>query len=258
MRTVGAGMLVLAVTVAAPALSAAQDPGVPAEPAPVIPTPPTPPPEPEPPADGDAGEAEQEAGSEEQVANQAAATATAPAPDAAPEKRAKASASKTISVGDNFYRPATISISVGDTVTWTNDGAAQHSATADDGSFDTGIFNSGQSRSETFTSAGNIPYFCTVHGQAQSGTIKVLAASGGGGGGGSSSSGSEAAAVASPGAAGSSTSLPATGFAAIGLAVIGMALLAGGSLIRHRELARDAGAGAAGARASSRCRFPAL
>lgn len=256
MRTVGAGMLVLAVTVAAPALSAAQDPGVPAEPAPVIPTPPTPPPEPDPPADGDAGEAEQEAGSEEQVASQAAATATAPAPDAAPEKQAKASASKTVSVGDNFYSPATISISVGDTVTWKNDGAAQHSATADDGSFDTGIFNSGQSRSETFTSAGNIPYFCTVHGQAQSGTIKVLAASGGGGG--SSPSGSEAAAVASPGAAGSSTSLPATGFAAIGLAVIGMALLAGGSLIRHRELARDAGAGAAGARASSRCRFPAL
>lgn len=258
MRTVGAGMLVLAVTVAAPALSAAQDPGVPAEPAPVIPTPPTPPPEPEPPADGDSGEAEQEASREEQVASPAAATATAPAPDAAPEKRAKASASKTVSVGDNFYTPVTISISVGDTVTWTNDGAAQHSATADDGSFDTGIFNSGQSRSETFTSAGNIPYFCTVHGQAQSGTIKVLAASGGGGGGGSSSSGSEAAAVASPGAAGSSTSLPATGFAAIGLAVIGMALLAGGSLIRHRELARDAGAAAAGARASSRCRFPAL
>ena len=40
-------------------------------------------------------------------------------------------------MGDNFYSPATVSVFVGDTVTWRNTGAAQHSATADDGSFDT-------------------------------------------------------------------------------------------------------------------------
>ena len=93
---------------------------------------------------------------------------------------AKVAAVKTVSIGDNFYSPRTISIKVGDTVTWRNDGAAPHSATADGGSFDTGVFNGGQSRSETFSTAGTVPYFCTVHGQAQSGTIEVRSSGGGG------------------------------------------------------------------------------
>ena len=111
-----------------------------------------------------------------------------------------------MSIGDNFYAPESVTINAGDTVTWNNDGAAQHSATADDGSFDTGVFNGGQSRSETFTTAGTISYFCTVHGQAQSGTIKVLSSGGGGGGGsgGSSSRHERGRRGRSPDAAGSS------------------------------------------------------
>jgi hypothetical protein len=122
------------------------------------------------------------------------------------------------------------SINVGDTVTWQTT-VPPPSATADDGSFDTGVFNGGQSRSETFSSAGTISYFCTVHGQAQSGKVVVRSSGGGGGSGGgsgaSSSGTSEADAVASSGAAGSSSSLPATGFAAIILAAIGTTLVSG-------------------------------
>jgi plastocyanin len=246
MQTVGAGMLVLAATVAAPALSAAQqgaDPNAePADPALTTPAPPTAPPGE--PAQPEEGAPQDQASEPEQVVSEAPAQVTAPQPNAAPEKQAKPAASKSVSVGDNFYAPETVTINVGDTVTWNNDGAAEHSATADDGSFDTGTFPGGQSRSETFTSAGTIPYFCTVHGQAQSGTVRVLSAGGGGGdgGGGTSSSGSsEAAAVSSPGAAGSSTSLPATGFGAIVLAAVGMALLGSGSALRHHDQAREAG-----------------
>lgn len=245
MQTVGAGMLVLAVTVAAPALSAAQqgagDPSAePTDPPLTTPAPPAAQGEEGSPEDGslDAG-----AGAQQVAGEAAPAETTAPEPKAVPQKLAKAAAVKPVSIGDNFYTPQTISIKVGDTVTWKNDGAAPHSATADDGSFDTGVFNGGQSRSETFSTAGSIPYFCTVHGQAQSGTIKVLSSSGGSGGGsGASSSGtSEADAVASPGAAGSSSSLPATGFAAIFLAAIGMALLGSGSVLRRRDVANEAG-----------------
>ena len=242
MQTVGAGMLVLAVTVAAPALSAAQqgatDPNV----APTDPPLTTPAPPPEPAEDGkpEDGSPEQDGGSAaEQVVSEAPAEATAPAPEPTPQKQAKVAAAKTVSIGDNFYSPATVTINVGDTVTWQNDGAASHSATADDGSFDTGVFNGGQSRSETFSSAGTISYFCTVHGQVQSGKVVVRSSGGGGGSGGgsgaSSSGTSEADAVASSGAAGSSSSLPATGFAAIILAAIGTTLVGSGSYLKRLE-----------------------
>jgi plastocyanin len=153
---------------------------------------------------------------------------------------AQASASASVSVGDNFYSPASVSIAVGDALTWTNNGQAQHSATADDGSFDTGVFGPGASRSHTFTRAGTFSYYCTVHGHVQSGTVRVLAASGGGSDGGSGGGGrpttsatgdSEAAAAASPDAAGTSTTLPATGMAAGVLALVGLALIASGSLV---------------------------
>ena len=133
--------------------------------------------------------------------------------------------------------PASVSVFVGDAVTWNNTGATQHSATADDGSFDTGIFGAGQSRSHTFNSPGTFSYFCTVHGQSQSGTVNVRAASSNGGGGGAGGGGaadtaasgpSEAAAVAAPDAAGTSTSLPSTGFPALIMAAIGAALLSSG------------------------------
>jgi plastocyanin len=234
-------ILVLAAIVATPALSAAQDTGtVTAPPEPILS-----PEQSSPPADavepsgepGDANEAEPAGGT----------PAPPPAAPAPAETRsagggvARAAASASVSIGDNFFSPASVSISVGDTVTWANNGQAQHSATANNGSFDTGVFGPGSSRSQTFNRAGTFSYYCTVHGQSQSGTVRVLAASSGGGnGGGGGSAGSsaagtsEAAAVASPDAAGTSSSLAATGLEALGLTAIGLALLGGGMAIRRR------------------------
>jgi Copper binding proteins, plastocyanin/azurin family len=142
-------------------------------------------------------------------------------------------------MGDFFFSPSSVSIAVGDTVTWRNTGEAPHNATADDGSFRTPDLNQGQSASHTFDSAGSFSYICTIHPQMK-GTVRVLSASSGGGGGGgggagSSASGSdtsEASAVASPGAAGDSSTLPMTGMAAGALALVGLALLASGLLLR--------------------------
>jgi hypothetical protein len=138
-----------------------------------------------------------------------------------------------------------VTVAVGDSVTWNNNGQAPHSATADDGSFDTGVFDPGGRRSVNFDSAGTFSYYCTVHGQAQSGTVRVLAASGGGGGGGSAGSSasgsdaSEASAVASPGAAGDANTLPATGLAAGALALVGFSLLGLGLLARQADRERS-------------------
>jgi plastocyanin len=245
-RTVGArglaiAALVLAASVATPALSAAQD-GTTTSPdstttpdAGLVPAPP----EQQAPAPKGPDAPE---GDSSQAATPAPASPAQPAvvSRSAGGEVASASASASVSIGDNFYSPASVSVAVGDTVTWANNGQAQHSATADDGSFDTGVFGPGGSRSHTFTQPGTFSYFCTVHGQVQSGTVRVLAASGGGGGGGGGSAGSsgsgtsEADAVASSDAAGTSSSLAATGLEALGLTAIGIALLAGGIALRRR------------------------
>lgn len=73
----------------------------------------------------------------------------------------------------NFaYSPSTITIKVGEAVTWTNKDAAGHSATADDKSFDTGVLAQGESETVTFSKAGTFTYFCTPHPNIK-GTIVV-------------------------------------------------------------------------------------
>lgn len=250
LRAVGFSSLVLAATIAVPAFSAAQDSG-PAEPAPPPPPPaqadPPPPPGPADPATEPVPSEDEAVPAEPESSPDSAATAVAAAEPAvassAADAKAKASAA-SVSVGDNFYSPTTVSVFEGETVTWRNNGQAQHSATANDGSFDTGIFGPGASRSETFSSAGTFSYYCTVHGLSQSGTVRVSAAGGGGGGGGGSAAAnatsgtSEAAAVTSGDAAGTSTSLPATGFAVLGLGGTGLILLASGMAVERRATGR--------------------
>jgi len=64
----------------------------------------------------------------------------------------------------NFaFHPATLTVKAGDKVTWSNKDSAGHSATADDGSFDTGIISPGQSGSFTFAKPGTYKYHCTPH-----------------------------------------------------------------------------------------------
>ncbi|HET9119579.1 MAG TPA: cupredoxin family copper-binding protein [Solirubrobacterales bacterium] len=154
-------------------------------------------------------------------------------------------------MGDLFFSPASVTVAVGDTVTWRNTGQAPHNATADDGSFKTPTIENGQSASHTFNQAGTFSYICTIHPQMK-GTIRVLASDNGGGGGGggtgggassSSSSGSstsESAATASPNAAGDANTLPMTGMAVGGLALVGLGLLALGLIARlaERDLSR--------------------
>jgi plastocyanin len=60
------------------------------------------------------------------------------------------------------FVPASLNIVAGDTVTFTNRDTAPHTATANDGSFDTGRLNRGQSRKVT-VGVGAHAYKCLLH-----------------------------------------------------------------------------------------------
>lgn len=89
-------------------------------------------------------------------------------------------ASRAVAISGFAFSPATLTINVGDRVTWTNADAVAHTATATGGAFDTGDIAQGQSASVRFTKAGTYAYNCTPH-PSMTGTIRVRAASGGGG-----------------------------------------------------------------------------
>jgi LPXTG-motif cell wall-anchored protein len=164
--------------------------------------------------------------------------------------RATAAADTGVTISDFQFAPATVTIDAGDTVTWTNDGPTPHSATADDGSFDTGIFNAGQSRSQTFDQAGSFAYFCTPHPNMR-GTVTVRAASTGGSGNGSGEAGGTTGGESGTTGTGttgtdsgssadsSGTALPATGLDTGGLVLLGLVTLALGAYLRRRAAAAE-------------------
>ena len=70
------------------------------------------------------------------------------------------------------FEPAELQAKVGQVVKWKNEGAEAHTATADDGSFDSGSMAPGAEYQFTFSKAGTFTYKCTPHPWA-TGTIKV-------------------------------------------------------------------------------------
>jgi plastocyanin len=88
-------------------------------------------------------------------------------------------ADHAVDIAGFAFSPQSITIAVGDTVTWSNADAQNHTATADDASFDTGTIAGGTSKSVTFETAGTFGYHCKIH-PAMTATIVVQAAAGGG------------------------------------------------------------------------------
>jgi len=89
-------------------------------------------------------------------------------------------ADQAVDIAGFAFSPKSVTVEVGDTVTWTNADAQGHTATADDASFDTGTIAGGASASETFATAGTFGYHCKIH-PAMTATVVVRAAAGGGG-----------------------------------------------------------------------------
>src|SRR5574340_502302 len=70
----------------------------------------------------------------------------------------------SVSAIDNAFSPTELHIKAGQSVTWVNHGQTAHTVTADDNSYDSGLFNPGAVYSHTYTKPGRYPYFCTLHG----------------------------------------------------------------------------------------------
>lgn len=67
---------------------------------------------------------------------------------------------------DNFsFGPASLTVSVGSTVTWTNRDDIPHTvvSTDDPRVFKSKVLDTDEKFSFTFTKAGTYPYFCSVH-----------------------------------------------------------------------------------------------
>jgi plastocyanin len=81
------------------------------------------------------------------------------------------------------FNPGTVTIHVGQTVTWRNDDTAPHTTTSGScpggvctpmAGWDSGTLNPGQSFSHQFTTSGTFPYYCRIHGAMMQGTISVM------------------------------------------------------------------------------------
>ena len=83
----------------------------------------------------------------------------APTPPATAAPRA----TTDVSVVDDAFTPATVTVALGDTVTWAFNGQHTHTVTSDQGFFDSGDRLHGQTFSRTFTASGGFAYHCMHH-----------------------------------------------------------------------------------------------
>jgi plastocyanin len=65
---------------------------------------------------------------------------------------------------ENFsFGPATLTVSAGATVTWTNSDSVTHTVTAADARFDSSNLRPGDQFSYTFSAPGTYSYHCSIH-----------------------------------------------------------------------------------------------
>jgi LPXTG-motif cell wall-anchored protein len=166
------------------------------------------------------------------------------------QQTAHAASDTTVTIADFSFSPASITIQAGDTVTWVNNGPSAHTATANNGAFNTGVLQKGHSASHTFTKAGTYSYICSIH-PFMHGTVVVLANS--------TSTTTPATTPASttpasttpasttpasttpasttPASTSTAGQLPMTGFAATGIVLAGLLLTGAGIALRRRARA---------------------
>jgi len=110
--------------------------------------------------------------------NGEAAAETEPTPppeENAPAPSGEAVRSAKVQMVDYSFEPPTVTIQTGGKVIWQNEGEEAHTATAEDGSFDTAIVEPGKLKSETasFKEPGTFTYICEIHPE-MTGTVEVV------------------------------------------------------------------------------------
>lgn len=90
-----------------------------------------------------------------------------------PAPSGEAAKSEKVEIVEFTYQPDPVVVQAGGKVTWQNQDTAPHTATADDGSFDTGTIEKGKTGSATFKEPGTFTYFCEIH-PTMHGTVEVV------------------------------------------------------------------------------------
>lgn len=85
-------------------------------------------------------------------------------------------ADQDVAISGFSFSPRTVTVDVGDSVTWTNSDAQTHTATSGS-DWDTGDIGNGESTSITMRRAGTYDYICTIH-PTMTGRVVVRGGSG--------------------------------------------------------------------------------
>lgn len=80
---------------------------------------------------------------------------------AKPHARATASGTVSVAILDFLFEPQDITVGVGDTVSWTNEGEKKHDVDGD--GFESETLETGESYSFTFSDSGTFDYICGIH-----------------------------------------------------------------------------------------------
>jgi plastocyanin len=89
----------------------------------------------------------------------------------------------SVTISDFTFSPGTLTVTMGTTVHWTNNGPSSHSVTSDSSAFDSGTLSgpmgdpyggmtAGGTFTHIFSSAGTFDYHCAIH-AGMHGTITV-------------------------------------------------------------------------------------
>src|ERR671915_1744312 len=107
------------------------------------------------------------------------AETTAPAQSTTPAPNS----TTTVDIRDHAFNPAQLNVAPGTTVTFVNNDTEPHTATADNGVFDTGVLEPGQSLDVFLDGSGTVTYHCELHPEMQGSIVVGEAGQAGEGGG---------------------------------------------------------------------------
>jgi plastocyanin len=96
----------------------------------------------------------------------------------APGSPASAAETYTVQISDFAFKPASLTVSPGDTVVFINRDGDAHTVSASDKSFDSAGLDTNEKWTHTFTKPGTYAYFCELH-PYMKGVIVVRGGAGG-------------------------------------------------------------------------------
>ena len=80
-----------------------------------------------------------------------------------PDETEAAPGASAVTIADFKFDPETLTVEAGTQVVWANEDSADHTASAEDGSFDTGTFGKGEEGRAVLDQPGTYSYICDLH-----------------------------------------------------------------------------------------------